>query len=78
MNTTTLIIHHPRSGTFKESVDVGRSLAANRRSTSKTAVKPGYGDQGDQAPRAAKKSPTKKAAGKKQEAKKAGKKAEKK
>jgi hypothetical protein len=48
-------------GTFKESVDVGRSLAADRRSKSKTVVKPGYGDQGDQPKRAAKKS-TKKAA----------------
>jgi hypothetical protein len=48
-------------GTFKESVDVGRSLAADRRSKSKTIAKPGYGDQGDQAKRAAKKS-TKKAA----------------
>jgi len=42
-------------GTFKESDDVGRSLAADRRSTSKTAAKPGYGDQGDQLKRAAKK-----------------------
>ena len=30
-------------------VDVGRSLAADRRSKSKTVAKPGYGDQGDQA-----------------------------
>lgn len=37
-----------QEGTFKESVDVGRSLAADRRSDSKTKVKPGYGDQGDQ------------------------------
>lgn len=35
-------------GTFAESVDVGRSLAADRRSKSKTVAKPGYGDQGDQ------------------------------
>jgi hypothetical protein len=50
-------------GTFKESVDVGRSLAADRRSKSKTVAKPGYGDQGDQSKRttkkAAKKSTTK-------------------
>jgi hypothetical protein len=26
---------------------MGRSLAADRRSKSKTAAKPGYGDQGD-------------------------------
>jgi hypothetical protein len=28
-------------------VDVGRSLAADRRSTAKTTVKPGQGDKGD-------------------------------
>jgi hypothetical protein len=54
-------------GTFKDSVDVGRSLAADRRSKSKSVAKPGYGDQGDQPKR-----PTKKSA------KKAGKKASKK
>ena len=47
-------------GTFKESVDVGRSLAADRRSKSKSVAKPGYGDQGDQLKRTTKKS-TKKA-----------------
>ena len=36
-----------KDGTFKESVDMGRSLAADRRSKSKTVAKPGYGDQGD-------------------------------
>lgn len=45
-----------QDGTFKESVDVGRSLAADRRSQSKTTAKPGYGDQGDQPKRAAKRS----------------------
>jgi hypothetical protein len=35
-------------GTFKDSVHVGRSLAADRRSKSKSVAKPGYGDQGDQ------------------------------
>jgi hypothetical protein len=34
-------------GTFEEAVNVGRSLAADRRSKSKTVTKPGYGDQGD-------------------------------
>jgi hypothetical protein len=58
-------------GTFKDSVDVGRSLAADRRSKSKTVAKPGYGDQGDRP-----KSTTKKAATK--TTKKAGKKAAKK
>ncbi|MBA2528312.1 MAG: hypothetical protein H0V18_21380 [Pyrinomonadaceae bacterium] len=51
-------------GTFKESDDVGRSLSADRRRKAKTKVKPGYGDQGDQPKRAAKKS-TKKSAKKK-------------
>ena len=58
-------------GTFKESVDVGRSLAADRRSKSTSVAKPGYGDQGDQPKRT-----TKKAARK--TTKKAGKKAAKK
>ena len=35
------------SGRFKESDDVSRSLSADRRTKSKTAVKSGYGDQGD-------------------------------
>ena len=34
-------------GRFKESVDVSRSLSADRRTKAKTAVKSGYGDQGD-------------------------------
>ena len=42
-------------GTFSESVNVGRSLAADRLSKSKTVVKPGYGDQGDLPKRGAKK-----------------------
>jgi hypothetical protein len=58
-------------GTFAESVDVGRSLAADRRSKSKTVAKPGYGDQGDQPKRGAKQA-TKAAA--KKTAKKSGKK----
>ena len=49
-----------RDGTFKESDDVGKSLAADRRRKSKTKVGSGFGDQGDR--------PTKKAG------KKAGKK----
>ena len=50
-----------KDGTFKESDDVGKSLAADRRRSAKKTVKPGYGDQGDQAKRATKSS-TKKAA----------------
>ena len=35
-------------GQFKESDDVGRSLAQDVRNDAKTKVKPGYGDRGDQ------------------------------
>lgn len=34
-------------GQFKESDDVGRSLAADRRQTAKAEAKPGQGDKGD-------------------------------
>lgn len=34
-------------GQFKESDDVGRSLAADRRTKAKTKVKSGQGDKGD-------------------------------
>jgi len=34
-------------GQFKESDDVGRSLAADRRTRAKTEVKSGQGDRGD-------------------------------
>lgn len=44
-------------GTFKESDDVGKSLSKDVKQHAKKAVKPGYGDQGDQ--------PKKKAAKKK-------------
>ena len=50
-----------QDGTFKESVNVGRSLAADQRSNSKTKIKPGYGDQGDQPKRATKKTAKKSA-----------------
>jgi hypothetical protein len=52
----TLIEPHPgdkryvrrdAKGRIKESVDVGRSLAADRRRTSKKRSKPGEGDKGD-------------------------------
>ena len=35
-------------GTFKEMDSVGRSQKADRRTKAKNAVKPGFGDQGDQ------------------------------
>jgi hypothetical protein len=52
----TLIEPHPgdkryvrrnKKGEFNKVVDVGRSLAADRRSKSKTKSKPGQGDKGD-------------------------------
>ena len=44
-----------KDGTFNDVVDVGRSLAADRRSKSKSVAKPGYGDQGDAPKRGTKK-----------------------
>ena len=35
------------AGKFKESDDVGKSLAADRRKKAKTTTKRGYGDRGD-------------------------------
>jgi hypothetical protein len=52
----TLIEPHPgdkryvrrsAGGQFKTEVNVGKSLAADRRSKSKTKSKPGFGDKGD-------------------------------
>ena len=51
-------------GRFKDMVDVGRSLSADRRSKSKTKAKSGYGDQGDRPARGKKKTTARKAAGK--------------
>ncbi len=42
-------IRRDEKGRIKESDDVGRSLAADRRTKAKTRVKPGQGDKGDQA-----------------------------
>lgn len=41
------------SGQFKEMDDAGRSQRADRLRVAKKTVEPGYGDQGDQAPRTA-------------------------
>ena len=49
-----------KDGTFKTVVDVGKSLAADRRSKSKTVAKPGQGDKGDIKRTPAKKSPASK------------------
>jgi hypothetical protein len=40
-------VRRSAKGTFKESDDVGRSLAADRRKKAKTKVKSGQGDKGD-------------------------------
>jgi hypothetical protein len=40
-------VRRDEQGQFKKVVDVGRSLAADRRSSSKTEVAPGQGDRGD-------------------------------
>jgi hypothetical protein len=40
-------IRRDSKGRIKESDDVGRSLAADRRTKAKTIAKPGQGDKGD-------------------------------
>jgi hypothetical protein len=44
-------VRRDAKGEFKKEVDVGRSLAADRRRKAKTAAKPGQGDRGDRRPR---------------------------
>lgn len=59
--TNKLFVRRNALGTsFKKVVDVGRSLAADRRSKSKTVVKKGQGDRGDVRRPAAKKKATRK------------------
>ena len=40
-------VRRDEKGRFKESVDVGRSLAADRRRDSKNTTESGQGDRGD-------------------------------
>jgi hypothetical protein len=40
-------VRRDEKGQFKESDDVGRSLAQDQKRKSKTAAKPGQGDRGD-------------------------------
>lgn len=40
-------VRRSKTGQFKESDDVGRSLAADRRKKAKTVAKKGQGDKGD-------------------------------
>ncbi len=48
-------VRRDKRGRFADSVDVGRSLAKDRKDKAKKKVKPGYGDKGDQPKRTAKK-----------------------
>jgi hypothetical protein len=53
----TRYVRRPKGGSFRESDDVGRSLAADRRQAAKKVAKVGEGDRGDPArKRSAKKS----------------------
>jgi hypothetical protein len=45
--TSKRYVRRDERGRFKEEVEVGRSLAADRRQHAKTVVKPGQGDRGD-------------------------------
>ena len=40
-------VRRDEEGEFSKVVDVGKSLAADRRSSAKTEVEPGQGDRGD-------------------------------
>jgi hypothetical protein len=42
-------VRRDEEGKFKESVDVGRSLSADKRHQAKSDAKPGEGDKGDHA-----------------------------
>jgi hypothetical protein len=46
--TDKRFVRRNKKGQFKESDDVGGSLAQDVRRKAKTVVKPGYGDKGDQ------------------------------
>ena len=46
--TDKRFVRRDKEGQFKESDDVGRSLAQDRRQAAKTTVPPGQGDRGDQ------------------------------
>ncbi|WP_313607094.1 hypothetical protein [Rhizobium sp.] len=43
-------VRRNEKGQFKGSVDVGRSLSADKRRKAKTVAKPGEGDKGDHRP----------------------------
>jgi hypothetical protein len=45
--TDKRFVRRTKKGAFKESDDVGKSLAADRRKKAKTSAKSGQGDKGD-------------------------------
>jgi hypothetical protein len=45
-----LFMRRDAKGRFASGVDVGKSLAADRRQHAKTPAKPGQGDRGDRQP----------------------------
>jgi hypothetical protein len=45
--TDKRFVRRDKQGQFKESDDVGRSLAVDRRQKAKAKAKPGHGDKGD-------------------------------
>ena len=47
-------VRRGKTGKFKESDDVGRSLSSDRRTKAKTAARSGQGDKGDRKPAARK------------------------
>lgn len=49
--TDKRFVRRDEQGRFKESTDVGRSLAADRRHDAQNTTKPGQGDRGDRASR---------------------------
>jgi len=57
--TDKRFVRRSKNGTFKESDDVGKSLAADRRKKAKTRAKSGQGDKGDRKKTAARKTTTK-------------------
>ena len=63
-------VRRDQGGKFRDVVDVGRSLAADRRSKSSKSVKPGQGDKGDVKRTPAKKSSAKKSSATKSTTKK--------
>ena len=48
--TDKRFVRRAKAGTFKESDDVGKSLAADRRTKAKTVTISGQGDKGDRKP----------------------------